>query len=474
MGSTDHQPHALEPTQILETVLRQAVVQTDADRGVFVEVDAVNGRKLRPIFRFPPEILRGSDDGYSSGVCGRVLESGAAIRAVDVAELASVLCVPVRIGRRIAGIVQLESATPNHFRKSHEARLESSLRIAEDMLCRLHGPAPSLRTVAESPDPDWSFGRFVGRSPAIVELGRTVQKVGPSDFPVLLLGETGTGKSITARILHHTSPRAERAFVTVFCPSLEKGMVETELFGHRRGAFTGAVVDRVGKVQAGERGTMFLDEIGDLPLDIQPKLLRLLQEKTFERVGDPKERTADTRVIAATSRDLERDAAEGRFRRDLYERLNFVPVRIPPIRERREDIPLLLRYFLKKSLGRPVELDTASQRFLVELDFAWPGNARHLEHMAARLALEPIEETVGQSDIRRVLDVTTCDNSPVGAARLDLDLGLPALLAESERNWLVESLERYPNLTRVELAEKLKISRAALYKKLKEYGLGSD
>ena len=153
-----------------------------------------------------------------------------------------------------------------------------------------------------------------------------------------MLGETGTGKSIVARVIHYAGPRASGPLVTVFCPSLEKGMVEAELFGHRRGAFTGAVADRLGKVQAADHGTLFLDEIGELPLEIQPKLLRLLQEKTYERVGDAEERTADVRVIAATNRDLEHEVQAGRFRRDLYERLNYVPMRIPPLRERPEDI----------------------------------------------------------------------------------------------------------------------------------------
>ena len=165
--------------------------------------------------------------------------------------------------------------------------------------------------------------------------------------------------------------------------------MEAELIGHRKGAFTGALTDRIGKVQAADKGTLFLDEIGELPLEIQPKLLRLLQEKTYERVGDPTERKSDVRVIAATNRDLDVEVREGRFRRDLYERLNFIPIRIPPLRERTGDIPLLLRHCLDQNPeGRWIELSREAAEYLTHLEFAWPGNVRHLEQLAARLTVE--------------------------------------------------------------------------------------
>jgi DNA-binding NtrC family response regulator len=278
--------------------------------------------------------------------------------------------------------------------------------------------------------------------------------------------------------------------ITVFCPSLEKGMVEAELFGHRKGAFTGALTDRVGKVQAADKGTLFLDEIGELPLEIQPKLLRLLQEKTYERVGDPVERKSDVRVIAATNRDLEVEVSEGRFRRDLYERLNFIPIRIPPLRERSEDIPLLVRHCLDQHPdGRWIELSKEATEYLANLDFAWPGNVRHLEQLAARLTVEGKRASTAPADLARFLGPTRIEagrtvepvrtvEAPLVAAEpkppaADLDAGLPALLEEAERVWLLEAMRRYPSLTRAELAAKLKISESALYKKLRIYGLGS-
>jgi transcriptional regulator with GAF, ATPase, and Fis domain len=393
---------------------------------------------------------------------------------------------PIRTSSTIAAIVHLEHRGEGHFTEDHRERLRSLLEVAGPVLeamqegrrvlgerDRLRASETRLRSEAEENRKqlatDWSFGRFVGRSPAVRELEETVRRVAATDFPVLLLGETGTGKSIVARVIHYMGPRADQPFVTVFCPSLEKGMVEAELFGHRRGAFTGALSDQPGKAQAADGGTLFLDEIGDLPLDIQPKLLRLLQEKTFERIGDPKERHVDLRIVAATNRDLEHEVAEGRFRRDLYERLNYVPVRVPPLRERLEDVPLLLRHALdQQASGRWVEISSEAERCLRDLDFAWPGNVRHLEQLAARLSLGNVSSPVTPEDILTRLDRAR-EGAPATAA--DLSSGLPSLLEEAERSWLERALRLYPNLTRSELASRLKISESALYKKLRQYGL---
>jgi DNA-binding NtrC family response regulator len=388
--------------------------------------------------------------------------------------------------------VHLESDEPGHFTESHEQLLDPLLQLAGPALGALHAGEHVLRTaerertaaeVAREEAEDsrrflarnWSFGRFVGRSPKVRELEERVRRASRMEFPVLIEGETGTGKSILARVLHHAGPRADAPLVTVFCPSLEKGMVETELFGHRRGAFTGADADRAGKVQAADGGTLFLDEIGELPLDIQPKLLRLLQEKTYERIGDAVERNADVRVIAATNRDLDAEVRAGRFRRDLYERLHFVPVHVPPLRDRRDDIPVLLRHCLDQhDDGRWITLDDVSNGFLVELDFTWPGNVRHLEQLAARLVLEAPEGPATPDLLERLLgqelarDASDDDGQPADPA--DLERGLPALLAESERRWLEEALRRYPALSRAELARLLKISETTLFKKLRQHG----
>jgi len=495
------------PSQLLKTILSQAVSRTGADRGLFAEVGRSGQLSYKVLYRFQKEALAGQAGHFSRNVFAQVLRSGQAVRlenamndprfdskaSVQDLRLCSVLCVPIKVEEQIAALVHLESNTPGHFREEHERLLSSLLELASPALGALQAGEGMLRErdalresegaarreLEESREVlarDWSFGRFVGRSAAVRALETTVRKAAETDYPVLLLGETGTGKSILARVLHHASSRSKKTFVTVFCPSLEKGMVETELFGHRRGAFTGAVSDRVGKVQAAEQGTLFLDELGELPLDIQPKLLRLLQEKTYERVGDPAERPADVRVIAATNRDLDEEIRAGRFRRDLFERLNFVPIRIPPLRERTEDIPLLLQHILRHSdAGRWIEVEDGALAFLRDLDFAWPGNVRHLEHLAARLAIERFDRPVAAADLRRLLDTSAAGPGAAGERRsvaAELELGLPALLAMEERKWLQEALAHHPDLTRADLAAKLKISEAALYKKLREYELG--
>ena len=488
-----------EPTAVLRTILEQAVAHTGAERGLFVEVDEAGGFEYRVLHGFAPAQLAGDAGRYSRTLFARVLETGEDVRLDSVLDdpafgvvesvrelkTCAVLCMPIRTGETIAAIVHLEHRAEGHFTEAHRERLRALLEVAAPVLealragravlgerdrlrdaeSRLRGEAEASRRQLAS---DWSFGRFIGRSTAVRALETLVNKVAATDFPVLLLGETGTGKNILARVIHSLGPRATQPFVTVFCPSLEKGMVESELFGHRRGAFTGAHGDQAGKAQAAEGGTLFLDEIGELPLEIQPKLLRLLQEKTYERIGDPKERRVDVRVIAATNRDLEQEVAEGRFRRDLFERLNYVPVRVPPLRERVEDIPFLLRHALDQHpSGRWIEVSPEAERRLVALDFAWPGNVRHLEQLAARLSVDA-RSPVEAADLLAQLDRR---EGPAAGSAADLSSGLPALLEEAERTWLEKALAASPGLTRAELAARLKISESALYKKLRQYGL---
>jgi transcriptional regulator with GAF, ATPase, and Fis domain len=509
---------AAGPEAVLSAILQQAVALTGATRGVFVEVSPGGELAFSVLHAYRADAL--ADAGhYSRAVFETCLRTGQDlvlrdavgdmpvedVKSVLMYRMAAVLCMPLRVDDRIAALLHLEHGQVGYFDDSHRRLLRPLLDLAAPVLetlaagramlqerDRLADSEQRLRAEAEEHRRafalDWSFARFVGRGAAVRALETRVRQAAAAPYPVLLEGETGTGKSLLARILHAESPRAAQPFVTVFCPSLERALFEAELFGHRRGAFTGAVGDRSGKVQAAERGTLFLDEVGDLPLELQPKLLRLLQERTYERVGDPRELLADLRVIAATSRDLELEVREGRFRRDLFERLRFLPVRVPPLRERREDIPAILRHCLDLSeRGRWIELAPEAERWLRELDSAWPGNVRHLEQLAARLTTEAPAGPVTIADLERLLDgvdraperaAASAAPTPAAAAPalapagLDLDAGLPRLLEEAERAWLAAALQRYPGLTRAELAARLKIGEATLYRKLSLYGLG--
>jgi formate hydrogenlyase transcriptional activator len=230
------------------------------------------------------------------------------------------------------------------------------------------------------------FEGIVGQSSALRHVLNLVETVAPSDSTVLLLGETGTGKELIARAIHERSRRKERTFVKLNCAAIPTGLLESELFGHERGAFTGAIAQKVGRLELADRGSLFLDEVGDIPIEIQPKLLRALQEREFERLGSNRTQQVDVRLVAATNRDLEKMMENREFRSDLYYRLNVFPIRIPPLRERPEDIPLLVRYFTQK-YGRLMDkqIESIPAAAMKKLSsWHWPGNIRELENFIER------------------------------------------------------------------------------------------
>jgi formate hydrogenlyase transcriptional activator len=236
---------------------------------------------------------------------------------------------------------------------------------------------------------EMDFEGIVGQSSALRNVLRLVETVAPSDSTVLLLGETGTGKELIARAIHDRSRRKDRTFVKLNCAAIPTGLLESELFGHERGAFTGAISQKLGRLELADQGTLFLDEVGDIPLEIQPKLLRALQEREFERLGSTRTKKVDVRLVAATNRDLDKMIENGEFRRDLYYRLNVFPIRIPPLRERPEDIPLLVRYFAQK-YGRRMEkqIESIPAAALRKLSaWHWPGNIRELENFVERAVI---------------------------------------------------------------------------------------
>src|SRR5438094_885538 len=236
---------------------------------------------------------------------------------------------------------------------------------------------------------EMDFEQIVGSSAALKHVLQLVETVAPNDSTVLLLGETGTGKELIARAIHDRSRRRERALVKLNCAAIPSGLLESELFGHERGAFTGAVAQRTGRMELADQGTLFLDEVGDIPLELQPKLLRVLQEREFERLGSTRTKTVDVRLVAATHRDLETMMAEKQFRSDLYYRLNVFPIEIPPLRERSEDIPLLVRHFVQQFAGRIGRtIGTIPAETMDALaEYAWPGNIRELQNLIERAVI---------------------------------------------------------------------------------------
>jgi len=323
--------------------------------------------------------------------------------------------------------------------------------------------------------------QLVGRSARMQEVFTLIETVAPTSSTILVTGETGTGKELVARALHALSRRASERFVAVNCGAIPEALLEAELFGHVRGAFTGAVSNRVGRVELAHRGTLFLDEIGTMPAPLQAKLLRVLQQREVERVGESRPVPIDVRVVAATNADLDDMVARGAFREDLYYRLNVIPLRLPPLRERREDIPLLVRHFLM-TLGeqavpprRDVVFSQEAMRRLMAYD--WPGNIRQLENTVERaLALTPqraqIDVSVLPAEIRGDVD----DAQPVPLVLPDGGFDLDRTLAAVERGFVQQALARTEG-NRSRAADLLGVKRTTLVEKVKRLqrlGLGVE
>ncbi len=312
----------------------------------------------------------------------------------------------------------------------------------------------------------YQFGGILGRSQPMQALFQLLETVARSNSTILITGETGTGKEIVARAIHHNSPRRAHRFVALNCSAIPETLLEAELFGHVRGAFTGAVGARQGRFEQAHRGTLFLDEVGTMSPGLQMKLLRALQEREFERVGDSNTVKVDVRVIAATNSDLTRMVSEGTFREDLYYRLNVIPVRLPPLRDRRDDIPVLVKHFLEKfAPGMPMQLSQGAMRALMA--YQWPGNVRQLENA--------IERAVALNGGRREIDVgdLPAETQPVARATAappvefpESGLDMPRYLATIERDLIRRALELTAG-NRNKAADLLGLKRTTLVEKLR-------
>ncbi len=318
---------------------------------------------------------------------------------------------------------------------------------------------------------------IIGKSKAMREVFELIEQVADSDATVLVEGETGTGKELVARAIHHLSTRSAGPFVAVNCSALPESLLESELFGHVRGAFTGAVRDKIGRFEAAEGGTIFLDEVGDISATIQVKLLRVLQERTIERVGDAKPVPVDIRVIAATNRPLRELVARGEFRQDLLYRLRVIPMHLPPLRERRDDIPPLAQHFVEKlreQTGRPIEgLGTDATALL--LDYAWPGNVRELENVIEYAFVKARQGKIGVQHLPAEL-------VQGAAARVSPTVGAGHATPTARRSGGRRKLSRdevQDALTTAgwnvaKAARRLGVSRTTLYKRMGEYGVGGE
>jgi two-component system nitrogen regulation response regulator NtrX len=311
---------------------------------------------------------------------------------------------------------------------------------------------------------------LTGQSGPIQDLKEMIGIVAPTNAWILVMGENGTGKELVARSIHRQSRRVQRSFIEVNCAAIPEDLIESELFGHEKGAFTGATAMKRGKFDLANEGTIFLDEVADMSLKAQAKVLRILQEKKFERVGGNKLIPTDVRVLAATNKDLEREMEEGRFRQDLYYRLNVIPLRIPPLRDRKEDIPLLIDRFIKDSALKEGEQEkqVTDEALAILMNYNWPGNVRELKNIIERLMIMTPARVISKFDLFPLFEEVKME-TPASVPDLTNDT-FRAAKQDFERQYIIRKLREFDgNISKT--AEAIGLERSNLHKKIRGYGL---
>ncbi len=340
------------------------------------------------------------------------------------------------------------------------SRDDLTMTVAKTL--RLHRLEAENVTLRDALRERFRFDRIVGLSPAMTAMFDTLKKIAPTDATVLITGESGTGKELIAKAIHHNSPRRNGRLVVVNCAAIPHDLLETEMFGHVRGAFSGAIRDKPGKFELAHGGSIFLDEVGSMPLSLQAKLLRVLQEREVERVGGDRTIQVDVRLIAATNRPLPARIAAGEFREDLYYRLNVVPVQVPPLRERTGDIPLLVAHFVGRfAAGASVSVSRAAMEALER--YPWPGNVRELENFCERAVLMRSGEVIDEAAVSRHLETVTRGAPPADGPTL----------REIERAAVVEAL-RSSGWNRSRAARRLGVPRHILLYRMKKFGIREE
>ncbi|NOH79841.1 nitric oxide reductase transcriptional regulator NorR [Vibrio sp. RE86] len=405
----------------------------------------------------------------------------------------SCMGLPLIYADKLLGVLTLDSLTPGVFEQIPARSLDALSAIAASTLkvaltvSQIEQQAKQTQQKFEELNEEaWERdgGEIIGDSDAMQALKADIEVVAPSNFNILIHGETGVGKELVARSLHHLSPRKKQPLVYVNCAAIPENLVESELFGHVKGAFTGADKSRLGKFALADGGTLFLDEIGELPLAAQSKILRALQNNEIQPVGQDKVETIDVRVLAATNRDLKEEVSEGHFRSDLYHRLSVYPISVPALRERNGDIILLAGYFLeqaRRKLGI-VQIKLGKESRLVLSRYSWPGNVRELEHVINRAALKARArgrggklitisiEDIGELDASIELPASPSSTKPESRAMIDASLGLRESTDEYQRQLVVAALNE-ADFNWAKAARQLKTDRANLTRLAKRLGI---
>ncbi|MCF8057132.1 MAG: nif-specific transcriptional activator NifA [Desulfocapsa sp.] len=411
----------------LSTILKVLHDILNMERATLVLLDPNRQRlAIKASYGLTIEEERRGIYGLSEGICGQIYQSGSPCVIPDIhseplflnrtgarsqirKEGLSFLGVPIKVEGAPVGVLTVDQLFgPEVSFEEDMSFLEILATLIGQFLMLHHAISQKEEKLVEENkslkvELHSRFNRhyIIGRSRGMQEVFRTIEKVAPSRATVLLLGESGTGKELAARAIHEASARKEKAFIKVNCAALPENLLESELLGHDKGAFTGATAAKMGRFELADGGTIFLDEIGELPILLQAKLLRVLQEQQFERIGGTRTLSVDVRVIAATNVDLQTNVDQGLFRSDLYYRLNVVPLELPPLRARRSDIPLLLEYFLQSSNQRndkKVMLAATALDFLI--DYNWPGNVRELQNLIERMVILADDQVIRPGDLQ--------------------------------------------------------------------------
>jgi transcriptional regulator with GAF, ATPase, and Fis domain len=415
--------HQRDLGELLEALMDAVIGITNADKGflVLLEGDTIDVKVARNLNR---ENIADAVSQLSDSIIAKVVRSRkpvivsdamrddefSAAKSVMQLKVSSVICVPLLDRGRLLGLIYVGNDSIRDLFQQDTLRIltvfasQASLIVANALLLNeLRIDNKRLNERLEQ----YRFGEIVGTSPPMQQVFRKVEKIAATDISVLITGETGTGKELIAREIHNRSPRTGKPFVTINCGAIPENLLESELFGHVKGAFTGAVANKQGKFQAADGGTLFLDEIGEMPVELQVKILRALQERVVYRVGDTRPETCDIRILAATNRDLDKEIAGGRFREDLYYRLNVVNVELPPLRQRGEDVLVIARYLLSRYAREyDVKVKGLSPNAAVAIrKHAWPGNIRELENRIKKAIVLCESSVIGPDDLGLTSDV---------------------------------------------------------------------
>ncbi len=455
-----------------EAPLRQAVAEQLADRGYVVEQAESGEVAVARLADFAFDII--ITDLRLPGMDGSAVVDAAVQRYPNI-----VAIVVTGYGTVKDAVEAIKRGASDFVNKPFQ--IDELLHVLENSLeqRRLRSENEYLRAQLQD---RYSFSGIIGKSPAMARLFQLLETVAHTTSTILITGETGTGKEVVARALHHNSQRRAQRFVALNCSAIPESLLEAELFGHVRGAFTGAIGNRQGRLEQAHRGTLFLDEVGTMSTALQMRLLRVLQEREFERVGDSHTTKVDVRVIAATNSDLARMVAAGEFREDLFYRLNVIPVKLPPLRDRKEDIPLLVGHFLEKFCGdaaaqgrgvtgatntRPTPMTVSQQAMRALMAYSWPGNVRQLENAVERaVAFRGGRGQIDNSDLppEILAEEAATTTVPVNLPEQGLDLN--HFLAGAERDLISRALDRTGG-NKGRAARLLGIKRTTLVEKLK-------